>query len=277
LIYNYREFYDAKNVLMRYDQRDDYINYGYWHDGLSTANPSASLVLHVASKLELTSDDILLNVGSGIGQPDIDIIRAFPVKKIIGINICPEQVEYANRKFESLGLDDAIGHHVLHSSKMADELIAEGLSCVICIEAIEEIDPIEDFISNAYTLLPEGGRISFCGVVRTRRKKVGLLKMAMGTLLRKVTTLLYGDHYRISDIYGELLERHGFKDIHCEYIGQHVYPCLYRHAKKRFKALRQRKDIPWILKILAFFNVRGIDLLFAWGQIEYVVYWAEKK
>ncbi len=26
---DYEEFYEAKNVLMRYDDRDDYIKYGY--------------------------------------------------------------------------------------------------------------------------------------------------------------------------------------------------------------------------------------------------------
>ena len=277
LIYDFKEFYEAKNILMRYDDRDNYINYGYWCDGQETRSPSASLVQYVVSKLELEEDDILLDVGSGLGQPDIDIIKTFPVKKIIGINVCSKQVEYANDRFRSLNLDNTIKHRVLHSDKIADELDTEGISCIVCIEAIEEISSIENFIRNAFNILPHNGRISFCGVVRIKSDNLSFLRMLLGTFFRKITTILYGDHYRMLDIYGELLEKHGFKNIHHERIGKYVYPCLYRYAKKRLPILKQNKNIPFILKVFAFLQLHGINFLFAWKQIEYVVYYANKK
>lgn len=276
LIYDFREFYEAKNILMRYDDQNDYINYGYWPNGEETTNPSASLVQYVVSKLALKEGDILLDVGSGIGQPDIDIVKTFPIKKIIGINVCSEQVKYANHKFKLLNLDNVIEHRVLCSDKIADELDMEGVSCITCIEAIEEIASVENFIKNSFKILPEQGRISFCGVVRIKRNNPNFLTMLLGAFFRKITTILYGDHYRMLNVYGELLEKHGFENIRYECIGRYVYPYLYRHAKKRLPILMRNKNIPFILKIFAFLQLHGINLLFAWRQIEYVVYYAEK-
>ena len=127
------------------------------------------------------------------------------------------------------------------------------------------------------SILPENGRISFCGVVRIKSDNLKFLTMLLGTFFRKITTILYGDRYRMLDVYRKLLEKHGFENIHHEYIGTHVCPYLYRHAKNRFPILMQNKNIPFILKMFAFLHLRGTDLLFAWKQIEYVVYYAAKK
>ena len=75
-IYSFKEYYDAKSCLMLYDDRKDYCNLGFWKkNSQDDINPSAALVRETASRLELDSRDVLLDVGAGMGQPDLDIIK----------------------------------------------------------------------------------------------------------------------------------------------------------------------------------------------------------
>ncbi|MFN7970738.1 MAG: hypothetical protein U0166_00040 [Acidobacteriota bacterium] len=68
-VYRYRDFYEVKNALLRYDDRDDYLNYGYWRDGAATMNPSAALVELVADRLELERTTCSSISAAGLGWP----------------------------------------------------------------------------------------------------------------------------------------------------------------------------------------------------------------
>ena len=259
---------------MKYDEDSDYINYGYWPKGEKTENPSKALVEHLVSKLHLSSDDILLNVGSGMGQPDVDIIQKFSPAKIIGINIVPEQVEYANNKFKSLGLDHLVEHRLINSNDIAAKLNQEGITSVVSVEAIVEIDPIEKFIEDAYRILPSGGRICFCDEMRLKSKK-NFFKKLPGSFLMKVTSILYGDNWRMLNVYEKAFQASGFNNVSYESIGENVYSPLYRHAKKKFPELKAKK-IPFVLRLFAYFNIYGLNLLFKWGEIDYGIFCAQK-
>jgi cyclopropane fatty-acyl-phospholipid synthase-like methyltransferase len=274
LIYKYKAFYEAKEILMKYDEDTDYVNYGYWPDGEETKNPSRTLVLRLVSNLNLKSDDILLNVGSGMGQPDVDIINNFSPAKIIGINIVAEQIEYANRKFRLLELDHQVEHRLIHSDDIVTALSEEGITAVVSVEAIVEIASVDKFIKNAYRILPPGGRICFCDEMEIESNK-NIFKKLPGSFLMKVTSILYGDNWRTVDSYKTLLKANGFTKINYESIGANVYSPLYRHARKNFSRLKE-KNIPFILRIFAYFNLYGLNLLFKWGQIDYGIFCAEK-
>ena len=178
-LYEFDEFYRIKNALIRYDHRNGYVNYGLWDDGDRTVNPSAALVSHVAAKLQLGSTDVLLNVGSGLGQPDIDIAQAFNVKRIIGINRNAAQVNCANRMFAHQGLDGVIQHRVCDALAMEDQLSGLGISAAIIIEALAEMPSPERVLAQIYSLLPVGGRISLCDMVTTPTDKKALPTAAL--------------------------------------------------------------------------------------------------
>jgi cyclopropane fatty-acyl-phospholipid synthase-like methyltransferase len=274
-IYKFKVFYEIKNLLLRYDERADYVNLGYWCYNDSMSNPSAKLVDHIISKLRLTSEDTLLNIGSGLGQPDIDIINNFPVKKIIGINISKEQVTYANNKFKSLNLDRIIEHHVLNASQIGENLDTKGITCVAIIEAIAEIPAFKKLITGSYKILPPGGRFTFCDIVRTNNVKINVIKKLVGLFLLKIDTFIYGDYWRRRNDYIENLTNNGFTNIQSNDIGKNVYPHLYEHVKNRFSILKKKK-YPLILRTLTYLNIRGLALLYAWNLIDYTVFYAEK-
>ncbi len=273
LIYKFKIFYEIKNLLMKYDEDTDYVNYGYWADD-AVENPSKVLVNYLISKLKLKPADILLNVGSGMGQPDVDIINDFTLSKIIGINIVKGQVDYSNDKFKALGIDHIVEHRLINSDDIVAKLDGEGITAVVSIEAIADIVSIDKFIQNSYDILPEGGRICFCGEMKTQNTQ-NIFKKIPGGFLMKITTILYGDHWRMVDVYKETLEASGFDHISCESIGANVYPKIYQHAKQNFTRLKEKK-VPLVLKILAYFNMYGLNSLFERGQIDYMIFYAEK-
>jgi cyclopropane fatty-acyl-phospholipid synthase-like methyltransferase len=245
-IYKFNIFYRIKNILVRYDERTDYVNYGYWRDGYDTSNPSAELVSLVVSKLQPGPNDVLLNAGSGMGQPDVDIINEFDVAKIIGVNVSEEQVRYSNRKFHDLNLTDRVEHRVLDVGEITEKLRQEGITHVFSVEATSEFPDFEKFIRDCYELLPPGGRISICDVMRIRGTGIGPIKRIAGNLLTYLTTVIYGDHWRQMDTYRRSLENAGFVEIGNQSIGALVFPQSAEFAKERYHLLK-KDGIPFLL------------------------------
>lgn len=276
-VYRYRDFYEVKNALLRYDDRDDYLNYGYWRDGAATMNPSAALVELVADRLELGADDVLLDLGCGLGQPDVDIARRSSVRRIVGVNVNEEQVRHASARFGELGLASRIEHRVCPAQEIASRCARDGITAVVSIEALAEMPGIERVIAGAFSLLPRGGRIAFCDVVSEPASGRGLAPRALGAALMRTTTALYGDHWRSIDAYARLLRGAGFTGIEVERIGARVYRETYDQARARFAALRARRDLPAIAKALAYANLKSLAMLHAWGRVDYAVFLARRE
>jgi cyclopropane fatty-acyl-phospholipid synthase-like methyltransferase len=274
-IYSLKTFYEVKNTVIRYDDRTDYVNLGYW-DNDDTSNPSARLVEETAAKLNLTSDDILLNIGSGLGQPDVDIVNQFSPKRIIGVNLSSAQVTYANAKFRALNLANRVEHRVADARHLNGDLAREGVTSVISVEALAEIPEVAAIIHNCYNLLPPGGRISFCDGISADKVKIGWLKKLTGRLLLKFVTIIYDDHWRPATDYLTMLEQSGFTNIRGESIGHKVFQPLYRHAKTRFPLLRQKK-LPLVMRLITYLNFGSMNILYAWGQLDYMIFYAEKR
>jgi ubiquinone/menaquinone biosynthesis C-methylase UbiE len=274
-VYTFREFYEIRNALIRFDDRHDYVNYGYWRRGRSTENPSAELVLHLAEKLALGPGDVLLNAGSGMGQPDIDIVDTFAVRKIIGLNVSARQVRYANRRFAMLGLQDRIEHRVIDVREMKERLKDEGVTAVLCLEAIQEFPDLQAFLDDCYELLPPGGRIAFCTDARVAATGVGPICRVAGALLLKLTESLQSDFWRHGDAYFEGLQNAGFTNIGHERIGHAVFPDAAWHAVQRYGQFKNGSVSP-LLKNLIYLNIRALAVLYAWKRIDYHVFWAKK-
>jgi cyclopropane fatty-acyl-phospholipid synthase-like methyltransferase len=274
-IYPFAAFYEAKNALMRYSGSPDYINYGFWRDGSRTVDPSRALVELVVSKLFLGADDVVLNIGAGLGQPDVEMVQTYGVKRVIGVNICAEQVAYARAKFNALELSDRIEHRLLDASQI-DTLAGEGITRVVCIEAIQEISGIEECITKAVCLLPDGGRMSCCGEVRQPAGSNNVLQRLAGFLAMKITSKIYGEKYRLLETYQGAMRDAGLRNVRAESIGHLVYPYAQIQLQGRLPALFRRRDIPRTVRVLAYLNARIIGALFRWRCIDYVVISGEK-
>jgi hypothetical protein len=124
-------------------------------------------------------------------------------------------------------------------------------------------------------MLPSGGRFCFCDIVKTRNDKISTNTMFWFGLT-KTTEMLYGDQWRSIQFYQNLLEKTGFRAIRSERLGRQVYPLTFQYAKERMSLLWKNPEFPLATGLLAYLNLKGLDLLFAKNEIEYVMFYAEK-
>jgi len=275
-IYAFREFYDAKNLLLRYDDRTDYLNYGFWAEGDATPNPSAALVEHLGRALDLGPRDVLVDVGSGLGQPAIDVVERFGVARVVGVNRQPDQVALANERARAAGLSHAVMHHVGDATTLdaAAASTAEAPTAVMSVEVLAEIPDVTRVFERARSMLSPGGRIGFCDVVAVADSGNTLARRALRSSLAWTTATLYGDTWRTEAWYKDALERAGFTGVRVERIGDRVYGPTFAHARARMHALRGR-GLPRTATAFAYANLRLLQALYVAGQVEYAIFTAQ--
>lgn len=274
-IYEFSDFYRAKNVLLRYDGRRDYLNYGYWPEGDATANPSAALVLAVARAGEIGGGDVVLNIGSGLGQPDVDIARRFEVSRIVGLNIHGGQVAHANQRARAAGFEAVIEHRVGDATALADTLHGCAPTRIIAVESLAEMRDFRVVLREAFRVLAPGGTLALCDVMTQPGASSGMAIRGLRLALTKTTAALYGDHWRGVDAYVEAIRDAGFDDVVIRSIGSAVYPFTYRYAKGQFGKLKELR-CSRAASVLAYVNLRSMDALHALGSIDYVIVSARK-
>jgi cyclopropane fatty-acyl-phospholipid synthase-like methyltransferase len=274
-IYEFAEFYAAKNRLLRYDDRQDYLNYGYWCDGDATANPSASLVLAVARAAGIARGDVVLNLGSGLGQPDVDIARAFAPARCIGVNLHHGQVAYANARAQAAGLDHVVEHRVADAQALATALAGERPTRAVAIETLAEMPRLAEVLGGTFAALQPGGTLGFCDVVATEAAGRGRVARAVGHTLTRTTSALYGDTWRTSADYAAALEAAGFEDVALTSIGPRVYTPTWRFSRSRLAAVR-RLPRGRSAAIFALLNLGALAALHTLGQVDYVIGSARK-
>src|SRR5687767_8460063 len=71
--YDFVETYRAVQVL--YGYRAWYVNLGLWTHGAETEEPGRALAMRVAEALALLPDEHVVDVGSGLGQAAVDLVR----------------------------------------------------------------------------------------------------------------------------------------------------------------------------------------------------------
>lgn len=281
-IYSFRFFYELKRLLMKYSESEDYVNWGYWSQGVNTQEPCLELVLRTVEALHLEKGATLLDVGSGLGGPDRVIIRHFPeIRKIIGINISAPQIAYATDTVKRLGLDEKITYQLLDATTGMELLRAKGINFVICIEALAEMADLENVFRGCQSILPPGGRIAFCDIVRTMPLGSSWWQRLAGNLLMVVTKVIFNDHWRSVDEYTNALRLANFYDIKVESIGDKVFLPFCEYAKGQFDAVRHYEPFPPYIRFLAYWfaraNVFALRHLPDLGQIDYVIISAQKK
>ena len=273
-IYEFDEFYTAKNVLLRYDTRHDYLNYGYWNAGDTTLNPSAALVREVARTAGIGAGDVVVTLGSGLGQPDLDLVRELDVARVVGINIHAGQVVYANQRARDEGAETRVEHRVGDARQAARIAGDVRPTHVLAIESLAEMPDLEAVLGAAFTLLAPGGRLALCDVVIVGRH-AGLVGRAVRRALVGVTSILYGDSWRSVDDYSAALASAGFIDLQVRSIGAAVYAPTYRYARARLSALRGLRR-GRAATTIAYANLRALDRLAAMSAIDYAIVSARK-
>lgn len=273
-VYAFDEFYLAKNALLRYDERQDYLNYGYWAAGEGTANPSAALVLEMAKAAGIGPGSIVVTLGSGLGQPDLDLARECGASRVVGINLHSGQVAYANQRAREAGCGGTVEHRVGDARQVAAVVGDLRPTQMLAIESLAEMPDLGAVLTSAFELLAPGGQFALCDVV-TAGDDAGFVGRCIRRGLARVTSVLYGDSWRSTDAYTAALAAAGFVDVSPRFIGGAVYAPTYRYARQRLAALRSLKH-GTAATTIAYANLRALERLAAMSAIDYAIIAARK-
>lgn len=261
-IYSFREFYAAKNQLLRYDDRTGYLNYGLWEEGEATSNPSARLVAALADGLPRGAYD-LLDVGSGLGQPSIDLLAHTGARRVIGVNRDARQVQIANARLAREGLSDRIQHIAADAAEIGS-LGSERFGGAVSVEALAEMPDLDRVLSGIYRALKPESPLVFCDITVP-----ALSRSRTGRVAARVARAMFGDTWRTEAQLTESLSRAGFCDIEVTSIGARVFPQTWAHARAQIGALRGSRV--FTAALLAALNLGALARLHALGEVDYVI------
>jgi hypothetical protein len=81
---------------IKFDKKDNIDNY-------SSHSPSCTLLYNVLTKLNISNNDSIIDIGSGKGFA-LTIMNLFPFKKILGVEITSNDFNISNKNFEILNI-----------------------------------------------------------------------------------------------------------------------------------------------------------------------------
>ena len=94
-------------------------------------------------KLGLSTDDVLLDVGTGTG--DMAIAAAHNCRRVIGIDISLKSLEHARRKAEQKGIDDLVFAYGSFEEPCAElDLASYGITRILAVYSLHHLpDPLK--------------------------------------------------------------------------------------------------------------------------------------
>lgn len=133
------------------------LHMGFWYD--NTKNLSDALMnenRYVAEKLCIDKNDIVLDVGCGVGGTAIWIAEKFGAK-VLGVDLVPENVRIAQKFAKERG----VSHLVTFKVQDCSDLIYENVkfSKIYAIETFCYIEDKSIFLKNMSSMLDNDGRM----------------------------------------------------------------------------------------------------------------------
>jgi cyclopropane fatty-acyl-phospholipid synthase-like methyltransferase len=233
-----------------FSERGLYLNLGYWDKAKTIDEACEAMVDLIGQTAGLTPDDEVVDVGFGFADQDIYWIQHFAPKRIIGINITPEQVRVARRRVKELGLADRID--LREGSATATGLPNACCDVVIALECAFHFNTRERFFVEAARLLRPGGRLVLADSIPTgpdfnswRNPLRALLNDAIRASLAVPRENVYP-----SDVYAAKLAAAGFESVKVESIRDQVFPGWYRALFEDEGLRRRLGPVGWLLRRL---------------------------
>lgn len=211
------EFVGVHNLLGR---RSLYLNLGYWDAGETDYDRACErLAEELGLFAGLAAGKDQLDVGFGFGDQDMYWAERFGLRRIIGLNISPLQVERARQRVAARGLDGRID--LRQGSATAMPLGDASVDTVTSLESAFHYVTRETFFQEAYRVLQPGGVLAVADIIPREGTPDGLVARVQQRLLRALQ-IPRENLYPITT-YREKLRTTGFCDIEVRSIRDRVF------------------------------------------------------
>jgi cyclopropane fatty-acyl-phospholipid synthase-like methyltransferase len=221
-------FTDTYNVLRKlFGYELNYVNYGYWPDGIDTDEPGRLLTYFLADSLGLEKGHRLLEAGSGLGQASVDCTEHYSLSRVLGMNMCEPQVDFANALAAHKGLQETVVHKVCDACAEVDELEEGSFDHAFAQECIGHFpDPLA-FLKGVRRVLAPGGRMAITVVTSPNPP---------GRRLSFVEKLFFGSVPLNEDYWEDLFKQAGYKNVKGQDITHMVFTPMFKRIRARIAA-----------------------------------------
>jgi cyclopropane fatty-acyl-phospholipid synthase-like methyltransferase len=135
----------------------DYLRHGLWLPETRTLRKALENTdLFVAEKLNLSSNDNVLDAGCGVGASAIWMARRFGCR-VTGVNLCGRQLAIARARAETAGVQERVRFVEADYARTGFE--GRTFSGVFAIESVYHCWDAAAFAGEAFRLLKPGGRL----------------------------------------------------------------------------------------------------------------------
>jgi len=217
---------------MRIATGGNMLNFGYWEHGtiipLDAQNKMCELF---AQKAQLNSNQNIVDVGSGLGDPAFLWYYQYKPVSLTCININFKQLIISNEKSIKNNLNDNLSF--LNSTAMSLPFANESVERVIALESAQHFKPLKNFISESFRILKKDGIMALAIPVMLENHTSPMMKL--GTLSMTWSS----EHYSI-DFVESLIKEIGFENLNLQKIGSNVYEPLANYYFENRDSIKEK-------------------------------------
>ena len=216
------KLYDALSPIMEVSTGGDILNFGFWND--STSHPvdaQTQLCMMMGNMAELSSAEIIVDVGSGILGPAKIWNSQYPSLQISSVNV----------NFSQLSSVGSGNISKINSTARLLPFLDSSLDRVIALESAQHFNPIGDFISESNRVLKKNGILVLAiptAIDNSSLSNLGILKLTWSS-----------EHYSEKYILDEITQN-GFEIVDFQDIGKNVYSPLAEYYINNRSELRKK-------------------------------------
>jgi SAM-dependent methyltransferase len=246
-----------------FSERGLYLNLGYWPEARTIDEACEAMVELVGQAAGLTNTDEVVDVGFGFAEQDIYWTRRFAPRRIIGLNVTPEQVRVARDRVRKLGLEERID--LREGSATATGLPDACCDVVTAVECAFHFDTRERFFAEAARLLRPGGRLVLADSIPTEPDPDPWrhpLQTLWSAVIRSLLAVPPANVYP-RDVYAAKLAAAGFEAVKVESIRDQVFPGWHRALIEDPGLRRRLGPVGWLLRRIPEAQYAGFDYVLA--------------
>lgn len=235
------ETYGKNDLATKPAFQGGYINFGYWK-GLWPKKGAISLEERIKASealydliidhLSVTSNDTVLEVGSGKGYGCVKVMSGFKPKKVTGMDITPEQTARSRQIHQNIIQDYAGSLEFINAASSPLPFEDESYSKIYSVEAAQCFPSMDAFAREAWRILKPGGRLVLTAHFAVDAKGYDALKKLIPTVAQDVDRLIPIDDVRAA------FHKAGFLEVAFDDIGEHVFEGFDQW-------ISQIDDVPW--------------------------------